>query len=67
MFILGRESLSWLLSKQTCIACSTMEYEFVALDKAVEEAQWLQNFLEDIPLCSRLVEPICYSVIVKQQ
>ena len=25
-----------------------MEYEFIALDNAVEEAEWLRNFLEDI-------------------
>ena len=26
-----------------------MESEFIALDKAGEEAEWLRNFLEDIP------------------
>ncbi|PHT31215.1 hypothetical protein CQW23_27552 [Capsicum baccatum] len=26
-----------------------MESEFIVLDKAGEEAEWLQNFLEDIP------------------
>ena len=30
--------LSWKSSKQTCIARSTMESEFIALDKAGEEA-----------------------------
>ena len=37
-------------SKQTCIARSTMEFEFIALDKAGEEAKWLRQFLEDIPM-----------------
>ena len=41
--------MSWKSSKQTCIARSTMESEFIALDKAGEEAEWLRNFLEDIP------------------
>jgi len=27
-----------------------MESEFIALDKAGEEAEWLRQFLEDIPL-----------------
>ena len=31
------------------IARSTIESEFIALDKAGEEAEWLRNFLEDIP------------------
>ena len=35
--------------KQTVIARSTMEYEFIALDKSGEEAEWLHHFIEDIP------------------
>ena len=49
VFILGGGVVSWKSSKQTCIARSTMESEFIALDKAGEETEWLQNFLEDIP------------------
>ena len=49
VFILGGGTVSWKSSKQTCIARSTMEAEFIALDKAGEEAEWLRNFLEDIP------------------
>ena len=36
-------------SKQTCNARSTMESEFVALEKASIEAEWLRNLLADIP------------------
>ncbi|KAF3648173.1 hypothetical protein FXO38_18296 [Capsicum annuum] len=43
----------------TCIARSTMESEFIALDKAGEEAEWLQNFLEDIPYWPKPVAPVC--------
>ncbi|XP_071917162.1 secreted RxLR effector protein 161-like [Coffea arabica] len=39
IFTLDGAAESWRSSKQTCIACSTMESEFVALDKAVEEAE----------------------------
>jgi len=31
---------------QTCIARSTMESEFIALDKAGEESKWLRQFLK---------------------
>lgn len=31
------------------IVKSAIESEFINLDKCVEEAKWLQNFLEDIP------------------
>ena len=59
VFILGGGAVSWKSSKQTCIARSTMESEFIALDKAVEEAEWIQNFLEDIPFWPKPVGPIC--------
>lgn len=36
-----------------------MESEFIALDKAGEEAEWLRNFLEDIPNWPRPVPAIC--------
>ena len=35
-----------------------MEAEFIALDKAGEEAEWLRNFLEDIPFWRKLLTPI---------
>ena len=44
---------------QTNIARSTMESEFIALDKAAEEAEWLRNFLEDIPVWHKPVTAIC--------
>ena len=42
VFTLGEAAVSWKSSKQTCIARSTMESEFIALDKAGEEAEWLR-------------------------
>ncbi|KAL0560837.1 hypothetical protein IC582_001251 [Cucumis melo] len=49
IFTLGGGVVSWKSSKQTCIARSTMESDFIALDKIGEEAEMLQNFLKDIP------------------
>ena len=45
LFTLGGGAVSWKSSKQTCIARSTMEFEFIALDKVGEEAEWLRHFL----------------------
>ncbi|XP_021998377.1 uncharacterized protein LOC110895114 [Helianthus annuus] len=42
VFSLGGATISWKSSKQTVIARSTMESEFIALDKAGEEAEWLR-------------------------
>ena len=36
-----------------------MESEFIALDKAGEEVEWLRNFLEDIPFWPQPMTPIC--------
>ncbi|PHT66685.1 hypothetical protein T459_31110 [Capsicum annuum] len=36
-----------------------MEFEFIALDKVGEEAEWLRNFLEDISYWPKTVEPVC--------
>ena len=51
--------MSWKSSKQTCIARSTIESEFITLDKMGEESEWLHNFLEDIPMWPKLVPTIC--------
>ena len=59
VFTLGGAAVSWKSSKQTCIARSTMESEFIALDKCGEEAEWLRQFLEDIPRWPKPVPAIC--------
>jgi hypothetical protein len=59
VFTLGGAAVSWKSSKQTCIARSIMESEFIALDKAREEAEWLRHFLEDMPMWTKPVPPIC--------
>ncbi|KAL0339138.1 UNVERIFIED_CONTAM: Retrovirus-related Pol polyprotein from transposon TNT 1-94 [Sesamum angustifolium] len=58
VFTIGGGAVSWKSSKQTCIARFTMESEFIALDKAGEEAEWLRNFLEDIPYWTKPVPAI---------
>ncbi|KAL0332969.1 UNVERIFIED_CONTAM: Retrovirus-related Pol polyprotein from transposon TNT 1-94 [Sesamum calycinum] len=58
VFTIGGGAVSWKSSKQTCIARSTMESEFIALYKAGEEAEWLRNFLEDIPCWTKPVPAI---------
>ena len=58
VFTLGGAAVSWKSSKQTLLARSTMESEFIALDKAAEEAEWLRNFLEDIPMWDKPVSAL---------
>ncbi|XP_075083321.1 secreted RxLR effector protein 161-like [Nicotiana tabacum] len=58
VFTLGGGAISWKSSKQTIIARSTMELEFVALELAGFEAEWLRNFLANIPLIKGVLPPV---------
>ena len=42
VFLLGGAAISWKSSKQSCVALSTAEAEYVALSAAAQEAIWLQ-------------------------
>ena len=48
VFILGGSVVFWKSAKQTCITRSTMEVEFITLEKASFEAKWLRNLSPDI-------------------
>ena len=50
VFTLGGGVVACKSSKQTLIASFTMESEFIALESAGKEAEWLKNFLSGIPL-----------------
>lgn len=50
VFTLCGAAISWKSAKQTVIARSTMESEFIALDLAGQEAEWLRSLMADIPL-----------------
>ena len=53
MFQIGGTAISWRSNKQSCVALSTAEAEYVALAAAAQEAIWLQQLVSDI-----LIEPI---------
>ena len=48
VFTLGGGSISWRSVKQSSIADSTMEGEYIAASEAAKEAIWLKNFLLDL-------------------
>ena len=50
VFTLGGDVVAWKSSKQTLIATSTIESEFIALESTSKEAKLLRNFLSRIPL-----------------
>nr|GEZ92516.1 zinc finger, CCHC-type [Tanacetum cinerariifolium] len=58
VFVLGVGAISWESKKQTCITNSTMESEFMYLEAAGKEAEWLRNLILDILLWSKPIAPI---------
>ena len=58
VFTLGGGAISWRSVKQTCVADSTMEAEYVAASEAAKEAVWLRNFLLDLSVIPSVQLPI---------
>ena len=45
IFLLSGGAISWRSTKQTLVALSTMEVEFVACYEATTQTLWLRNFI----------------------
>ena len=58
VFTLGGVAISWRSIKQSCIADSTMEAEYVAACGAAKEAVWLKKFLSDLDVMRMEQVPI---------
>jgi hypothetical protein len=50
VFLFGGGAVSWKSYKQTILTKSTIEAELTALDTAGAEAEWLRDFLLDLPV-----------------
>ena len=48
VFLMNGAAVSWQSKKQTCVALSTAEAEFVALSAATQEALWMQRLLTNL-------------------
>ena len=48
VFLMGGTAVSWKSNKQSCVALSTAEAEYVALAAAAQEAKWLQRLTSDL-------------------
>ena len=49
-FLLSGGLISWRTNKQSCVALSTAEAEYVALSSASQEGIWLKTLLNDLKL-----------------
>ena len=62
VFTLNGGAICWRSVKQTCVADSTIEAEYVAAYEVAKEVVWLKKFLLDlhvIPSADRLVTLYC--------
>ena len=66
MFSLGGGAIIWRSVKQSCIADSTMEAEYVAAYKVAKEAVWLKKFLYDLGVMRMEKVPITVFSEVEQ-
>ena len=48
VFQVGNGSVSWKCNKQTCVALSTAEAEYMALSSAAQEAIWMSQLLSEL-------------------
>ena len=58
VFLLNDYAISWGSKKQSCIALSTMDTEYVACSLVIQKADWLRRFLQDIGVVKIAFEPV---------
>ena len=64
VFTLGGGAISWRSVKQSNIADSTMETEYIAKSEAAKEAVWLRNFLMGLEVVPSTQSAINFIVII---
>ncbi|KAH0722766.1 hypothetical protein KY290_005415 [Solanum tuberosum] len=58
LFLLADGAISWKSAKQSVIATSTMEAEFVAYYEATIHALWLRNFIPGLGVVDTITKPL---------
>ncbi|XP_074559190.1 secreted RxLR effector protein 161-like [Curcuma longa] len=58
LYLLAGGAISWKSAKQSVIAASTMEAEFVACFEATVQANWLRNFISGLGIVDSIARPL---------
>ena len=58
VYLLAGGAISWKSAKQSVIAASTMEVEFVACVEATVQANWLRNFISGLGVVDSISKPL---------
>jgi hypothetical protein len=56
--LLNDNAILWRSKKQSCIALSTIEVEYVACSAATQDAVWLKNFLYHLKIIKSTSNPM---------
>lgn len=58
LFLLARGAIFWKSAKQSIIASSTMEAEFIACFEATNHGPWLRNFISELGVVDSISKPL---------
>ncbi|KAJ9561476.1 hypothetical protein OSB04_006636 [Centaurea solstitialis] len=58
VFLLNGGAVSWRSSKQSTVADSTTEAEYIAVNEAAKEAVWMKKFIGDLGVVPSIQDPI---------
>ena len=58
IFTLNGAAVSWKSSKQSTVADSTTEAEYIALSDAAKEAVWIKKFITELQVVPSIVDPV---------
>ena len=58
MFILNDGSVSWSNSKQSIVAGSTCEAEYIAASEATNKGVWIKDFISDLGVIPSASSPM---------
>jgi hypothetical protein len=58
VFVLNGGAIAWKSSKQSVVAQSTTESEYIAASEAGQEAAWMKKFISDLGVMPSIQDPI---------
>ncbi|XP_042753151.1 secreted RxLR effector protein 161-like [Lactuca sativa] len=58
VFIINGGVVSWKSSKQSVVAQSTIESEYIAASEAAQEAAWMKKFIRDLGVVPTIQDPL---------
>ena len=56
--MLNDSAILWSSKKQSCVALSTIEAEYVTCSAATQDAVWLRSFLQHLEIVKTTLEPV---------